>query len=293
MIASLVGLGPRRTPARRFPRRGRRRGRPCRAPPGARTRSSARRRPGLRARRGGDAPRPSCRRRCPASARRRSAGSGSGRATSPARPSADCRPRASRPGLSACRTSTAAWSAQSFAKRRSAPRGISPPRWMLSSDARAMLRSIEKSITSPCWRRSSGTSPTPAAIAAVGEPGGSDLPGDLDRTGVPAVDPEDRAGDLRATGADEPGERHDLSAANIERDVGEDPLASQPVDLQHDGSRLRRDLREERVHVTAHHRPDHGLRSSAPRRAWSERACRRASPSPAGRWRRSLRDGGR
>ena len=39
-----------------------------------------------------------------------------------------------------------------------------------------MLRSIEKSITRPCWRRSSGTSPMPAAIAAVGDPGGSDLP---------------------------------------------------------------------------------------------------------------------
>ena len=39
-----------------------------------------------------------------------------------------------------------------------------------------MLRSIEKSITSPCWRRSSGTSPIPAAIAAVGDPGGSRLP---------------------------------------------------------------------------------------------------------------------
>ena len=39
-----------------------------------------------------------------------------------------------------------------------------------------MLRSIEKSITSPCCRRSSGTRPIPAAIAAVGEPGGSFFP---------------------------------------------------------------------------------------------------------------------
>ena len=36
-----------------------------------------------------------------------------------------------------------------------------------------MLRSIEMGITSPCWRRSSGTRPMPAAIAALGEAGGS------------------------------------------------------------------------------------------------------------------------
>ena len=59
-----------------------------------------------------------------------------------------------------------------------------------------MLRSIEKSMTSPCWRRSSGTSPMPAAIAAVGDPGGSRLPSISTAPGVPAVDPEDRARDL-------------------------------------------------------------------------------------------------
>ena len=39
-----------------------------------------------------------------------------------------------------------------------------------------MLRSIEKSMTRPCWRRSSGTSPIPAAIAVEGDPGGRRLP---------------------------------------------------------------------------------------------------------------------
>ena len=67
-------------------------------------------------------------------------------------------------------------SAQSRANRRSAPCGISPPRLTWSSDASAMLRSIEKSITSPCWRRSSGTSAIPASIAAVGDADGSRLP---------------------------------------------------------------------------------------------------------------------
>ena len=36
-----------------------------------------------------------------------------------------------------------------------------------------MLRSIESGMTRPCWRRSSGTKPMPAAMAAFGEAGGS------------------------------------------------------------------------------------------------------------------------
>src|SRR3954447_18561118 len=38
------------------------------------------------------------------------------------------------------------------------------------SRVRPMLRSIESSITRPCWRRSSGTRPMPAFMAADGEP---------------------------------------------------------------------------------------------------------------------------
>ena len=79
------------------------------------------------------------------------------RATSRGRPSAGCRPTASRPGSSACRTSAAAGAPSPSRSCRSAPRGMSPPRRTLSSEASTMLRSIEKSITSPCWRRSSGT----------------------------------------------------------------------------------------------------------------------------------------
>ena len=128
-----------------------------------------------------------------------------------------------------------------------------------------MLRSIEKSITRPCWRRSSGTSPMPAAIAAVGEPGGSRRPAiSTDPASQRSMPKIARATSVRP-GADEPGEGDDLAAADVERDVGEDALARQPVDLQDDVARLGRDLREQRVHVAADHRPDHRLRSSAPR----------------------------
>ena len=51
--------------------------------------------------------------------------------------------------------------------------------------------------------------------------------------GVVAVDPEDRAGDLAAAGADEPGERDDLARLHLERHVGEEPLAGKALDLQH------------------------------------------------------------
>ena len=130
-----------------------------------------------------------------------------------------------------------------------------------------MFRSIEKSITSPCWRRSSGTSPIPAAIAAVGDPGGSGLPSISTDAGVPAVDPEDRARDLRPPGADEPGERDDLAAPHVERDVGEDALARQPVDLQHDRPRLGR--RPSGTARPCRGRPSRGspTASSAPRPA--------------------------
>ena len=60
--------------------------------------------------------------------------------------------------------------AQSAANERSVRPDSSPARVRRRSDASAMLRAIESSITSPCWRRSSGTNPMPAVIAAVGEP---------------------------------------------------------------------------------------------------------------------------
>ena len=68
-----------------------------------------------------------------------------------------------------------------------------------------------------------------------------------------------RATSLRP-GADEPGERDDLAAAHVERDVGEDALARQPVDLEHDAARLGPHLREQRGHVAADHRADDRLR---------------------------------
>src|SRR3954452_1156802 len=68
-------------------------------------------------------------------------------------------------------------SAQWAARLCSAPPPMSPSfPASAPSRVRPMLRSIESSMTSPCWRRPSGTSPTPARIAARGEPGASGLP---------------------------------------------------------------------------------------------------------------------
>src|SRR4051794_28430501 len=66
--------------------------------------------------------------------------------------------------------------AQSAATRRSAPRPMTPSRPSRPSVVSVALRSIERSMPSPCWRRSSGTSPMPAPIAALGDPFGSSRP---------------------------------------------------------------------------------------------------------------------
>ena len=76
-------------------------------------------------------------------------------------------------------------SAQSRAKARSEPaedRGRLDER--VSRDASAMLRSIEKSMTRPCWRRSSGTSPIPGRHRRGGRAGAQAPAVDLDRAGV-------------------------------------------------------------------------------------------------------------
>ncbi len=62
-------------------------------------------------------------------------------------------------------------------------------------------------------------------------------PADLDFTAVPAVDPEDRAGDLRTTGADESGKSHDLSGAHLEGHIGEHAFAGQPAYVEGDFAR--------------------------------------------------------
>src|SRR6185312_10312891 len=102
-------------------------------------------------------------------------------------------------------------------------------RFRRSSEASAMLRSIEIGITSPCWRLSSGTKPMPAAIAAFGEAGGSRRP----CTSTPpasarAVPTVALAG---LVDAGEACERDDLTGPDLERDVREHALARQPVDL--------------------------------------------------------------
>ena len=102
------------------------------------------------------------------------------------------------------------------------------------------LRAIERSMTRPCWRRSSGTKPMPGAHRGERPPGGQLAPVDLDVAGVRLVDAEDRARHLAAPGADEPGERDDLARPDLEADVEEHALAREPVDLEHRSRRPRR-----------------------------------------------------
>ena len=73
----------------------------------------------------------------------------------------------------------------------------------------------------------------PAAIAPLGERAAEPPAVERDAAGVAAVDAEDRPRDLGAAGADQPGERDDLARPHVERDVGEDALARQALDLEH------------------------------------------------------------
>ena len=93
------------------------------------------------------------------------------RATWPARPSAGCRPRASTRVGRGARTSAAGASAHSAAKRRSAAaRDEHRSRRSRSQRGeRDVALDRDGPSTRPCWRRSSGTKPMPAAIAALGE----------------------------------------------------------------------------------------------------------------------------
>ena len=173
-----------------------------------------RRRPGRRARRAGGAPRPWCRRRCRASARRRSAATGWRPSHLPSTTFCWLPPDSDVAGfgepavleLQPRRPSRAA-------KRRSASARMKPRCRRRRSEASATLRAIDISMTRPCWRRSSGTKPDPGRHRArSATPRASGFPLTVDRARVVAVDAEDRAGDLAAAGADEPGERDDLAA---------------------------------------------------------------------------------
>ena len=146
------------------------------------------------------APRPWCRRRCRASARRGSAASARWRATCRARPSAGCRRRGSRPGRRAGGTSAAA-AAPIRAARRVLGAAADQPERARAPACRVSvaLRAIDRSITRPCWRRSSGTSAMPGAHGGERPARRGSVPaGDLDVAGVGPVDAEDRPRDLAA-----------------------------------------------------------------------------------------------
>ena len=69
------------------------------------------------------------------------------------------------------------------------------------------------SSSSACDLRSSGARPSPASMARSGRPGGKRHPVDEDLAAVAAVDAVDRAQQLAAPGADEPGDPQHLAGA--------------------------------------------------------------------------------
>ena len=75
-----------------------------------------------------------------------------------------------------------------------------------------MLRAIDEVHHEALLAAVLGHEPMPARIAARRRAVGQPPPVDLDVAGVGAVDAEDRARDLAAPRADQPGQRDDLAA---------------------------------------------------------------------------------
>src|ERR1700754_472832 len=153
--------------------------------------------------------------------------------------------------------------AQSAAIARSAEARMIPPRRSLPSEASATFCCTDMSMTSPCWRRSSGTNPTPAAIAPVGRAAPQALPAQRDRARVVPVNAEDRPRHLAAPRPDQPGQGDDLAGPDGEGDVGEHALTGEPV---HGQQRLARcDLLARRPfgQLPADHGPDQVARDQA------------------------------
>ena len=131
------------------------------------------------------------------------------------------------------------------------------PRWLSrDSEASATFWSMPMSMTSPCWRRSSGTSAIPAAIAERGVAVGQALAVEADRPVRARSMPKIARATSDASGADEAGQRDDLAGADGEGHVVEDAGAGEVLDLEHDVARVRLGLGEQRVEVTADHRAD-------------------------------------
>ena len=122
-----------------------------------------------------------------------------------------------------------------------------------------MLSSVEKSITSPCWRRSSGTNPIPALIAAIGEAAPQCFSAQPDRARVIAIDSENRAGDFASARPDQPGQSNHLTGPDLERDVHKHTLAGETVNLENRAARRMR-LMLPRAQLPTNHPADEIVR---------------------------------
>ena len=274
VLVELVGRGRR---AGRAPRRRPGPGRPDRAPPRSRWTRRRRRRP----RRRGDGRGRRSRVRAPTSTPRVGSSSSSTRQSAEqpagqhdlllvaagqgARPRGRRRRGARRAPRPAPRRGVALGAAVEEAAAREAGE---------AGDADVVADRLRRAAA-PWLLRSSGASPTPAATAAPHRPGAQPPAVDGDRAGGRPCGRRRRLEDLGAPGADQPGEPDDLAGADVEGDVRELARAGRGPRPRSSGSASATALgrgREDVLDRAAGHQPDE-LRG-------------RASPWPAGRWRR-------
>ena len=139
--------------------------------------------------------------------------------------------------VEAARTRSCSRCAQSAASSRSARSRTTPDGRSAAEHDDRVLRAIEAGMTRPCWRRSSGTSATPAPSRPRGSAGGSGVPSHLDRprrSGRCRRSPaRPRCGrrrrGLRARRSRRPGRRSSTSSKT--------PVARQALDPQDDARR--------------------------------------------------------
>ena len=206
-------------------------------------------------------------------------------ATSPAPPSAGCRPTGCRPACrsrpSGCRARRCARS-RCGARRRCGSAGAEAKAARLASE---MFSVTENSSTRPERLRSSGTRKMPWSMASRGVRMAIVRPSRRSFAADRAVDAEDGAGELGAAGADQARHAEDLAAVQgkIDRVRRHSAAVRRPAisSTAPPGGRSARDI--ERFQVAADHHADHGVvpdRAAAPAR---RRRRRRAAPRPGRR----------
>ena len=148
-------------------------------------------------------------------------------------------------------------------------------------------------MNNPSSLRLSGRNAIPAAIASAGERMRRTLAVDGDRAAIDRIGTGDRAGELGAAAAHQPGEADDLTRPDLQRDVPEHALAVQAGHLQaHRCGRALRLLEVLGFSGGAEHARNEARPRSPSPPAPSARDARCAGPSPCRRGRAPRRGNG-